>query len=637
VTVLTLPAGHVHSGGIDVHDIVALYDARMLERGPVLREMMAVRDTYNGDLVVPLPELDREERAAVANLLHTGLEQMSMRVSSTLPSVFCPSRDETRKRENVQARTRTQAIYGWWQKNDLKTIQRRRARWLLGYACAPAVIKPNAKLGIPEWHARDPLTTFPSAPARHDDMTPENVVFSFVRSFGWLAKQYPEAFEAIRRPKDCRHDELLTVLEYVDADEVVMVAFGDRNADPALVAGPRGRDSIGMGGGRGGMRSWVGTEQAVELHRIPNRAGLCTAVIPGRVTLDRMMSQYAGMIGMFQMQAKLMALEVIAVEKGVFPDLYLIGRPGETPQFLSGPHDGRTGLVNIVTGGEPREISTNAGFQTNPTMDRLERAMRLEGGVPADFGGESSSNVRTGRRGENLLSAAVDFPVQEQQELLATALQHENVRAIAVAKGYFGNKTTSFYVSWKGARGGVEYKANEVFTTDENIVSYPHAGSDQNGLTIMVGQAVGMGIMSKKTAASLMSIIDDEEFEHDQGVKEALEAAMLAGIQQKVNAGEIAPVDTAWLMQQIGNNKLELAEAIIKLDERVQRRQAEAQAQQADPALADPMAGLATGTPAEAQVVPPAIGEPPEAQQNLASILGSLRMPQMRVPSERSA
>lgn len=624
-----------------VEEVVALFDARHLERGPVLREMQAVRDVYNSDLVVPLPELDRDEKVSVANLLNTGIDQMAGRVASVLPTVYCPPRNESKTREVAQATLRTKAMYGWWDANDYDIVMMRRARWMLGYACAPVQIKPPSRLqaskGIftPQWHTRDPLTTFPSAPMHHDDMTPQDCVFSYVRSHAWLAKSYPEAFDRLRRPKGVRGDDLITVLEYTDEDETVLLAFGDRNADPALVKGFRGRDSIAHPGSTAGMSGWVGTDSIVELERIGNRAGVCTVVIPGRVTLDRMMSQFSAMIGMYETSAKLTALSIIAVEKGIFPDQYLVSRPGEQAKFLTGPHDGRTGLVNIVQGGEVREVGTNPGFQTNPMIDRLERAMRLEGGVPAELGGEAASNIRTGKRGDQVLSAAVQFPIQEQQKLLAKSAKHELQRAVAVAKGYHGGRTTSVYVNWKGAKGNIEYKPSELFTTDNVVVSYAQAGSDLNGLMILAGQAVGMGVMSKKTAARILPIIEDDEYEHDQGIKEALEAALLASLQQKANDGTMAPVDVAWVMDQVGSNKMELAQALIKLDERVKERQAAAMEQQADPAQVDPMAGLATGTPAEGQVVPPSIGGPNASQDNLASLLGRLRQPQMTLGSER--
>jgi hypothetical protein len=612
---------------ITPEQIVSLYRSRKAEMEPVNAKRVAVRDAYNGDLRVSLPDMGREVHAAVANLLNSGLDQLAMRVSSTLPSIYCPPRDESVKREVTAAHKRQRALYGWWEANDLDGMIPIRARQMLAYASSPVMLWPDFKRGIPSWRMRDPLGTFPSACMNPGDMTPQDVVFAYRQSYGYLLHHYPNQMERLYRKEKPERDARLVLLDYVDDRELVTIVLSEAGADD--------RNPYGVVSGVG--TGFLGSAPCVELERIPNRAGICTAVVPGRITLDKALGQFDQMIGLYATQAKLTALELIAVEKGIFPDTYLESRPGEQAKFVTGPHDGRTGLVNIVQGGTMREIGTNPGFQTNPTIDRLERASRLAGGIPAEFGGESASNVRTGKRGDAILSAAVDYPVAEQQKVLARSLREENKRAIAIAKGYFGTRSQSFYVSWKGARGQVDFVAKDIFTTDHNVVAYSHVGSDLNGLTIMTGQLVGMGILSKQTAAELLPLIDNPEQEHDRSISEALEQALLAAVQQKANSGEMNPIDVAWLTDQVKNNKLELAQALIKVDERIRKRQADMQAQTADPAQPNPMAGLATGTPAEAQAIGPTIPEGPESQQNLTGILGALRMGQMTSPAERPA
>ena len=163
----------------------------------------------------------------------------------------------------------------------------------------------------------------------------------------------------------------------------------------------------------------------------------------GRISLDDAQGQFDGILGMYQMQARLMALEVIAVQKGVFPDTWLIGRPGETPQIVN-PADGLTGEVGLVRGGDLRDMQMQPGYMTNPAIDRLERAQRLTAGIPPEFGGESTTNIRTGRRGDAVLSAVVDFPVQEAQRIMARSLQEENELAVTMSKSMPGTKANSF-------------------------------------------------------------------------------------------------------------------------------------------------------------------------------------------------
>jgi hypothetical protein len=340
------------------------------------------------------------------------------------------------------------------------------------------------------------------------------------------------------------------------------------------------------------------------------------------------------MTGMFYTQAKLMALEVLAVEKGVFPDTYLVGRPNETPRFIDGPYDGRTGQVNVVQGGDIRELATSPGYMTPQTIDRLERNQRVTAGIPAEFGGESGSNIRTGRRGDAVLSATIDFPVAEAQEVMAYGLVDEDKAAIALAKRYDDGQTRSIYVGVGNRRRSVTYIADDVFTVDDHMVSYPVVGTDMNSLIVGLGQRVGMGIMSKQTAAELDPFITDAETEHDRTIAEALEGALLTGIQQRAaappEAGGIPPMILAKVMTLVKNDKMELAEAMTKVTEDAMKAEQEKamaaqQAQSAMPTAEQAMAGGAaalTGSP---------IPGPTQGTQDLGTLLSALRRPQMAV------
>jgi hypothetical protein len=348
------------------------------------------------------------------------------------------------------------------------------------------------------------------------------------------------------------------------------------------------------------------------------------ASVPTRLTLNRPGGQFDTMTGMFYTQAKLMALEVLAVEKGVFPDTYLIGRPNETPRFLDGPYDGRTGQVNIVQGGDIRELATSPGYMTPQTIDRLERNQRVTAGIPAEFGGESGSNIRTGRRGDAVLSATIDFPVAEAQEVVAYGLIDEDKAAIALAKANDFGETRHIYVGVGNSRKPVTYVADSVFTHDEHMVSYPVVGTDMNSLIIGLGQRVGLGIMSKETAAELDPFIANAEQEHDRIIAEGLEQALVAGIQQQAAAGAIPPMILAKVMTLVKNDRMEIAEAMTKVTEdamKAQEEAAAAEAATAEQAMA-PGAAALTGSP-----IPGAS----EGQNDLASLLGTLRGPVMAV------
>jgi hypothetical protein len=417
------------------------------------------------------------------------------------------------------------------------------------------------------------------------------------------------------------------MLEYMDGEETVLLIAGYRTADPYSMY------EVEFTGEQ--LRGTV-------VERVPNMIGVCQASVPMRITLDTMAGQFDNMIGMYYQQAKLMALEVIAVEKGIFPDTYLVSRPGEVGRFLDGPHDGRTGLVSVVAGGDIREVQSQPGYLTNPTIDRLERNQRVTAGIPAEFGGEASTGIRTGRRGDAVLSAVIDYPVAEAQETFAYALEQEDKIAIELAKAWDGENQRTIFVGTGNAARPVTYIANETFETDEHVVSYPASGTDINSLIIGIGQRVGLGTMSKQTAATLDPYIDNPEAEHDQIIAEGLEQALMAGLQQQASSGQIPPLTLAKIMRLVSDDRLELAEALNKVtEEALKEQQAEQEAQQApgaeamtpDMASADQtvaaMAGAGAGAP---QSPIPGLGS---GMASLGDMLGQLRRPAMTVQPMR--
>jgi len=400
------------------------------------------------------------------------------------------------------------------------------------------------------------------------------------------------------------------LIEYVDAEETHLVAAGYRTPDPYAMT------DIDMSG----MQM-----KGVTLERFPNMSGdECPVVIPMRITLDTASGQFDTMIGMYYQQAKLMALETIAVEKGIFPDTYLVSRPGEVGRFLDGPHDGRTGMVNIIAGGDIREVQSQPGYLTNPTIDRLERNQRVTAGIPAEFGGESTGNIRTGRRGDAVLSAVIDYPVAEAQETFAFSLEEENEIAIELSKAWAGDTKRTIFVGTGNSARPVTYVPNDTFATSEHVVSYPASGADINSLIIGIGQRVGLGIMSKRTAATLDPYIDNPEQEHDEIVAEGLEQALLAGMQQQAAQGAIPPLVLAKVMTMVRDDKMELAEAFNKVTEDAMKAQQEAEAA-APPTPEQAMAPAAMQAMAGPAAAMPAVQGPSPSQANLGQLLNTLR------------
>jgi len=387
-------------------------------------------------------------------------------------------------------------------------------------------------------------------------------------------------------------DSRYTMLEYVDSDSLQLIVLGAENNPGLNVAERAGLDAMG-------------------LEYVPNRTGRPLAVVANRITLDKPRGQFDGVLGMYYTRARLQALTEIAIERGIFPEEYLVARVGENPEILQ-LADGKAGQLGVVKGGDIQQLQLNPGYKTDTALDRLERQERLEGSIPAEFGGESGTNIRTGRRGDSILSATVDYRVQEAQAAFEASLVEEDKIAIAIEKAYWGDVTKTFFIPSRSAVGQETYVSNKIWQTDFHYVAYSASGSDVNSLIIGLGQRLGTGLMSKESAREADPLISDPELEHDRIVAEGVESALLSSIQQQaVNPqGPYQPDDLAYLTSLVLEKDVTLYEAVKRTDQRARDRQAAAMPMGSP----ETMPGLAMpGMGAEAPIAGPAGAPPLEA------------------------
>lgn len=597
--------------------IFALYLERTKALAEMHQGMQGIKAIYESKTTVPLPDMGRDEKPSVPNLLAQGVDQMAGRIASTMPMVSFAA--GTTRRSERKANTASRIVSGWWQNDRLSQKMKHRARHLIAYGIAPCVIRLDPRTKLPVWQVRNPLHTYASTDYMPGTSYPNDVIFAYRRTVNWLiANGYELHVRSLfKNEKPLDREMRLLLLEYVDLDGTTLVLSSYTPDDMENYSG-------WAGASHGGRRHVI-------LEHIDNPTDYPTVTVPQRLGLEESSGQFNSMVGMYYQQAKLMALEVLAVERGIFPDTYLESRPGEIGRFVEGPYDGRSGNVNVVTGGSIRELATQPGYMTPQTIDRIERAQRLTAGIPQEFGGESTSNIRTGRRGDAVLSAVIDFPVAEAQEIMANAILDEDRAAIALSKHYAGGSEKTLYVGTGNAARTVTYRPREVFDTVEHTVAYAAVGADLNNLIMGLGQRVGMGIMSKKSAAALDPFIDNPEVEHDTIIVEGLEAAMLSGLQQQAATGAIPPMTLAKIMQLVGSDRLELAEALNKaVEDAMKEQQAaqeaaaqEQQMQQPTPemAAAGPTAQSLSGNPDPMSPVP----GPEQGTEDIGALLNSLR------------
>lgn len=586
---------------LSTDEIVELYNQRRRALGPVHEQMRRVRELANGDVIVPLNELDRNAKSSVANLLVQGLDQMSMRVASTMPSPYFPPMKEGSERSKSSARTRKRAMLSIWDHNRMQMKMRRRSRHLLGYSQSAVVIKPDFKTLMPTWSVRNPLDTFAAPIDDPDDPLPEDCIFSYRVTASYLIRTYGDLVTSRLRMGRVDADTRYTMLEYVSPYEIQLVVMGAEN-DAHLTPA----ESSGL--------------NAVMVEYIPNRTEMPLAVVANRITLDRPRGQFDGVLGMYYTRARLQALTEIAIERGIFPAEYLVARSGENPEIIQ-IADPQAGVIGIVKGGDIKAEQLNPGYKTDTALDRLERQERLEGAIPAEFGGESASNIRTGRRGESVLSATVDYRVQEAQTTFEQSILAEDKIAIAIEKAYWGNEKKSFYIPGRASVGQDSYTPNKLWESDFHYVAYSAAGSDVNSLIIGLGQRLGTGLMSKESAREADPLITDPDLEHDRIIAEGVESALLQSIQQQASNpdGPYQPEDLAYLTRLVVEQDVPLFEAVKRTDQRARDRQAAT----APAGAPETMPGLAMpGMGAQMQAAPPTPAGPPPIGDLLAQLGG---------------
>ena len=588
--------------------IVTMYQDRRSGRSAMFRRMQEIRDHYNGDVIVPLPELDEAEKPAIPNLIAQGIDQFAMRVASVLPDIQYPSLRPGIQVADNRARDRRLANIGWWDMNKMSTKVRRRARHLTAYgmsavSLSPVSLDPADKRKIPFWRVRNPLATFPAPMVDPDNMEPVDCIFADRRPLGWLQENYPSQMKILYRG-DKGATDLFEILEYTDATETVLVAVGAEKAKFSPYGPETGK----------------GIASHIILERIPNRSEICPVVIAGRITLDRLQGQFDQMLGMYQREAKLDALNTIAVFRNVFPDEWVVS-PANAPTSprVVQEADGKMGVRGILDKGQIQIVHPQQTQDAALALDRLERSQRLTGGISAELGGESPSNVRTARRGASVLSSQIDMPLQEYQEILANSMELENARAVRIMKSYYGSKPSMFFMGGDGKVTNNDYTPNDTFDTELGYVKYPMPGSDINAMIVSIGQRVGMGIMSNETARIMDPAIEDPVRERDLVEVEGLRKALLAGLEQQATQGQLDPSVIARIVKMKAQRHVTLEDAVTAVHDSMKEEQAEQanQMQQPGPATPEMQPGMAT-------MPQQPVGGQPQAPQDMQGLLDQL-------------
>ena len=569
------------SNHMDFSSVVSVMRQRISQDSDLLRYMVAIRDRYNGDVVVPLNDVQgqRPIEPPVPRLIQEAIDHTAMRANSMLPRITCPAEKHTDKSEK-QALIRRRSLYGAWYENYMEQKLYRAYRHFVGYGTFSFLVMPDDNLGTATINLRDPLTTYPELLAPDDIRPPLNVGYIFGRSSAWIRDHYPDGYQSMMAFAQGRDwDTLWDMVEWIDETDVVIGILGPRQ--PAYA--PQEQRPYGYSG--------------YEIARWPNRAGMVPAVTPRRVTLDKILGQVSTLIATTDLFARLTALDIAAAEKAIFPDVAVIGRGPTPPQLISGPwKDGRTGEVNLLTESTVQVLQSAPGPLTGPILDRMESAIRDSGGIPELFGGQATGGARTGAGMAALGGFSVDPRIQEANSIMGRALSRVNEAWMATQEGYYTDKKFTVFPGMPGVDETTEYIPGQDFAFKANVVSYPFPGSELSQISVAVTQLVGSKIMSRATGRQKHPFIDDAQQEENNIDEEALTDAFQAGIQQQLASGQGVQLPTVARTIQLLRDGKDLIDAYMQ-----------AQAETPTPPAAEP--GATGGPPGPGG--PPGAGQPP--------------------------
>lgn len=589
-------AGALGLDSMPFDQIVSIMRQRRTQDAPLLEGMRQTRDRYNGDVVVPLtdvkgfPVMDQP----VPRLIVEAIDHTAMACNSVLPRILCPPINMSSPTSRDRATTRERALNAAWHDSKMMLKLYRSYRHLIGYGTCSFVVMPDDERQCPRIEIRDPLSAYPELRMPDDIREPKNVGFLFGRSVDWIAAHYPEAEAWIKNAAGRNWDTLWDLVEWIDENEIVVGIMGPRM--PAY----QPQDSRPYG------------YTSYELRRWKNRAGMVPVCVPRRVTLDQIQGQLTALIGMTDMFARLTALDIVAAEKAIFPDMVIISKNGAPPILANGQWmDGRSGKPNLISDASVEILSKSPGPMTQPIIANLESAIRSTGNVQDMFGGGMPEGARTGRAMQTLGSYSVQPRVQEAQTIMESSLCVVNEAFMEVAKGYYGDKKFFVFAGLPGDLSPVEYTPNVDFEITENLVSYPFPGMDVNSQTVAVAQLTGAELISKRTGRYLHPMISDPQAEEQTINREAMESAARAGILAQLQQGQM-PMAVGFRIIEL----LDQGEDLVKAGMRATAEAAEAAQTQQQPqgppagASAGDMMGAALGAPGAQPQTQPGGGPP---------------------------
>jgi len=171
---------------ISIEQIVSTMRQRRAQDSIVIREMIEIRDRYNGDVVLPVPDVQGSPTLDIPTprLIAMAIDGNAMRAASSTPAIECPWENAASKRSRQNADLRRRVAYSKWSSSQMDIKTYRWYRHLCAYGTAALVVMPDNETRTAKIEMRDPLTAYPELRDPSDIRNPKNV------GYEWEYRQY---------------------------------------------------------------------------------------------------------------------------------------------------------------------------------------------------------------------------------------------------------------------------------------------------------------------------------------------------------------------------------------------------------------------------------------------------------------
>jgi len=567
----------------DFDEAVSITQHRRLADTPLKRELIDIADRYNGDFVVPVPDMPGEPTfpALSAAVIIESIDSAATRSNDTDPMIAAPPMRSTVQSAKDKANLRRKAWRANWAESQIDLKLAKAYRRLYGYGTFTLVALPDFEEQRVRILNRDPLVSYPEALDNDEIRSPNNCGFIYGRTPGWLIRKFPEAREHIEANTDPETDDLWDVLEWMD-DHCTMIGLLGRRQPRGPVYSAPGQLVLNNRSTHGDTP----LDHVMLLRRWDNRAGVCPVVCPAQASLDRMVAALTKIVPITDLMNKLAALDFMAAEQTVMPVRFALGAPDKIPSIVGGRvSDGRDGQINLLENVQNiMEFATAQSPATAQLQAQLERVSRLAVGNPSLLQGELSGSLRSGQTVDALAGVSIDPRIKEGHKIMSYALSVMNDVVAESERGYW---PTNKYVVFSGQGSDAEhitYTPADIWEPGaRNVVTYPIPGMDATQAAVTITNLNAAGLMSRATARARHPLIEDGPGE-EQGVTldRVRDMVNMATLKQ-VEEGNMALTDLVrW--EQLIEDGMTPPKALVKVQEEAQERQANAPAPVAPPA-----------------------------------------------------